>query len=60
MGFEDAIEKPGFWLLGAGGSIAVVLGWIFSKNMANTLPVWQFLIILAVVWAASFFFAARD
>ena len=31
MGFEDAIEKPGFWLLGAGGTIAVVLGFIFSK-----------------------------
>jgi len=64
LGIEDlgeVTEKIGFWMLGAGGTAAVVLGWIMSKRMGvMTMPVWQILAMIVVVWVASAFFAARD
>lgn len=61
MGFEDVMEKPGFWLLGAGGTVAVILGYIMSKKMGViSMPLWQIVATIVVVWVASVFFAARD
>lgn len=58
---EEVTEKAGFWILGVGGTIMVLLGWIMSKKMELTrLPLWQMLIIILVIWIASVFFAARD
>ncbi len=57
----EAFESPAFWLLGIGGTIAVVLGYIMSKKMELvTLPFWQLIIIILVVLLASAFFATKD
>jgi len=61
MSLDEITEKIGFWLLGGGGTAAVVLGYIMSKKAGwMTLPIWQMLVIILVVWVASAFFAAKD
>jgi hypothetical protein len=61
MGLEDALETEGFWILGGVGTAMVILGWILSRkwDMAS-LPLWQMLILIAVIWVASAFFAGKD
>jgi len=61
MSLDEVVEKPGFWLLGAGGTVAVLFGWIMSKRSGwMTLPLWQMLVLLVVVWVASVVFASKD
>ena len=61
MGLEDAIESPGFYILGVGGTLMVIIGWAVSRNMdAGALPIWQLALIILVVWVASAFFAGRE
>lgn len=57
---EEALESPGFWILGVGGTITVLLGWIMSKKMEMaSLPVWQLIVIILGVWVASAFFGSE-
>ena len=58
---EELLESPGFWILGGGGTIAVVLGFIMSKRMTEfSFPLWQLAIIIIGVLAAAAFFALRE
>ena len=58
---EEALESPGFWILGGGGTIAVVLGFIMSKRMTEfSFPLWQLGIIIIGVLVASAFFATKE
>ena len=51
---ENAMEKPGFWILGAGGTAAVLIGWIMSKKSGwVALPIWQILLTVVIIWVAS-------
>ena len=57
----EALESPGFWILGGGGTAAVILGWIMSNRMAeNSFPLWQLGVIILGVLVASAFFALKD
>lgn len=61
MDINEALESPGFWLLGGGGTAAVLLGWVASRKMGmETLPVWQMLIIIVGVLVAAAFFSTRE
>lgn len=58
---EEALESPGFYILGFGGSIMAILGWMMSKNMGWTpLPLWQLIVMVVVILIASAFFATKD
>ena len=61
MGIEDVMEKPGFWILGVGGTAMVLMGWIMSRRAGwITMPLWQVLLTILVIWGASVAFSARD
>jgi len=61
MGLEEAIEEPGFWILGIGGVAMVMIGWIISKkSMEFSLPIWQLLILIVTILLASAYFSTRD
>ena len=61
MSLDEVTEKAGFWILGGVGTAMVLLGWIWSKKMEwVTLPLWQLLIMIAVIWVASAVFSAGD
>ena len=61
MDISEALESPGFWILGGGGTIAVVLGYIMSKRMTEyVFPLWQLAIIIITVLVASAFFALKE
>ena len=58
---EEAMEKLGFWILAGGGTAMVLLGWIASKRAGwMTLPLWQVIVSILVIWIASVFFSTRD
>lgn len=58
---EEAMEKLGFWIMIGGGTAAILLGWIGSKKAGwMTLPLWQVIVMIIVVFIASVFFATRD
>jgi hypothetical protein len=58
---EDVMESPGFWILGGGGTVAVVLGYIFSKRMdIMPMPLWQIALTIIVVWVAAMFFSMNN
>lgn len=59
--FEEAFENMGFWLLFGGGTIAVLIGWIFSKKISEfSFPFWQVAIIIVIIFFASAFFSTRE
>lgn len=61
MAIEDALESPGFYILGVVGTLMVLLGWGMSGKMdSGALPFWQVIIIILVIWGASLFFAGRE
>jgi len=61
MDINEVLESPGFWLLGGGGTIAVILGYIMSKRMTESVfPLWELAIIIITVLIASAFFATKD
>ncbi|HUS51774.1 MAG TPA: hypothetical protein VMZ91_16520 [Candidatus Paceibacterota bacterium] len=61
MDISEVLESPGFWILGGGGTIAVVAGYILSKKMTEfSFPIWQLGIIIIGVLAAAAFFALRE
>jgi len=59
--FEDILESPLFWILGGGGTIAVLIGWIASRKMEWTpLPFWQIIVIIIGILVASAYFSSRE
>jgi len=61
MDIGETFENPAFWILGGGGSIAVLGGWIMSKKAGwEALPLWQVMVMVIVVLIASAFFANKD
>lgn len=60
MGIEEALDEPGFWILGGGGIAMEVIGYIISKSMEYSLPIWQLLILMAGTLLAAAFFATKD
>lgn len=58
---DELLESPAFWILGAGGLIAEVGGYIISKKMElAVLPLWQLIVIMAGTLVAAGFFALRE
>lgn len=58
---DEILEEPAFWVLGGGGTIAVLLGYILSKKMGLiSLPFWELIILIVGVLVASAVFALRD
>jgi len=61
MGIEEALETPGFWILGALGVGATLVGWIVSRKAGwVALPLWQLIVIILVILVASAYFATKD
>ena len=61
MDISEALESPAFWILGGGGTIAVLAGYIISKRMSEfSFPLWQLAVIIIGVLAAAAFFALKD
>lgn len=61
MDIEEIVESPAFWLLGIGGTIATMIGYIWSRNQGwEVLPFWQLIIIIITILVASAFFGTRD
>jgi len=50
---SEALESPGFWILGGGGCIAVTIGWIVSNKMEFALPFWIYLVLMVTVLIAA-------
>jgi len=58
---EEVLESPAFWILGAGGTIAIILGWIMSKKAGwEVLPTWQIIVMIIATIAASAYFSVKD
>jgi len=58
--FEDLMDRPGFWILGGGGTLMVLLGYIMSKRMdLMPMPLWQVAITILIIWVASAFFSEQ-
>jgi len=61
MGFDEILESPAFWLLGAGGVGAEILGWIVSKRAGwVAMPLWQLLVMIIGTLVAAAYFATKD
>lgn len=61
MDITEALDEPAFYILGGGGTIAVLLGYIMSKKTdLMVLPFWQLIIIILTVLVASAYFSTRD
>ena len=61
MGLEEAFDEPAFYILGGGGTISVLLGYIIGKKMdLIVLPFWQLIVIILTVLVASAYFSTRD
>ena len=57
----EVFLSPMFILLAGGSIIALVLGFVFGKQMGfESFSIWQLGITLIVCILASYFFAARD
>jgi hypothetical protein len=58
--FEDLMDRPGFWILGGGGTLMVLVGYIMSKRMdLMPMPLWQVAITILIIWVASAFFSEQ-
>ena len=61
MELDEVTSSSAFWLLGAGGTAATILGYIASKKMEMvSMPLWQLAIIILVIWGASAFFVMKE
>ena len=59
--FEEALESPAFWILGAGAVGAEVLGYIIAKRSdLAVFPWWQFAIVILGTLVAAAYFATKD
>jgi len=55
----EIFEEPAFWILGGGAVAATVIGYIVSRNMEMSLPLWQFLVLIVGEIIAAAIFASR-
>ena len=55
----ELLSSVGFIILALLAVSATVIGWVMSKRMGNSFPVWQLLLIIGVEIVAAYFFAAR-
>ena len=61
MGIEEALESPGFWILGGGGVAAIMLGYIFAKRGGMVvLPLWQLIAMIITTIIAAAYFATKE
>ena len=61
MDISEILESPGFWILGAGGLIAEILGYMVAKNSGwEIMPFWQLIVMMAGTLVAAAFFATRE
>jgi len=61
MGFNEILESPGFWILGGGGLIAEISGYIIARNLGwELMPFWELLVMMLGTLAAAAFFAGRE
>lgn len=61
MDLMEALDEPGFWILGGGAIAMELIGWIISKRtMEFALPIWQLLILMGGTIIAAAFFATKD
>jgi len=61
MDIEEIFESPAFWILGIGGIIAEVMGYVMGKRMGwELIPFWQLVVLMVVTLAAAAFFATRE
>jgi len=58
---EEVIESPAFWILGGGGVLAELIGWIASKKfIGDALPLWQLGILMVGTLIAGAYFALKE
>lgn len=58
---DEVLESPAFWILGAGGLICEVAGYVISKKAGwVALPFWQLIVLMVGTLVAAGFFALRD
>ncbi len=61
MDIEEMFTNPFTYLLGGGGAVAVVIGWIAARQMEMPLmPIWQMLLMVVVCFIAGAVFANRE
>ncbi len=61
MGIDEILESPGFWILGAGGLIAEILGYVWARKSGwEIMPFWQLIVMMLGTLAAAAFFATRE
>lgn len=61
MFIDEALDEPGFWILGGGGVAMEIIGWIASKRMGlGGFPLWQLAILMIGTLVAAAFFATKD
>ena len=59
MGLEEAFESPAFYILGGGGVICEVIGFILAKQMGTPWSLWMFGALVIGTLVAAAFFATR-
>lgn len=61
MDIEEILESPAFWLLGGGGIIAEVMGYLWSRNAGwEVMPFWQLVVMMIVTLIAAAYFATKE
>jgi len=59
--FDEILESPGFWILGTGGLIAEIGGYIIAKRAGwELMPFWQLIVIMLGTLAAAAFFGTNE
>lgn len=60
MGIEEALEEPAFWILGGGGVVMEIIGFLIAKKAGlAAFPMWQFGILIIGTLIAAAVFATR-
>lgn len=57
----EFLESPMFWILGGGGTLCIVAGMIFGKQLGfGSLPLWNYAVLIVGILVASAFFASQE
>ncbi len=57
---DEALESPAFWILGGGGVMAILGGYIFGKRAGlEVMPMWMVITMILVTLMASAYFSTR-
>jgi hypothetical protein len=61
MDLDEILENPAFWILGGGGIVAEVFGYIIARNQGwELMPFWQLIVIIMGTLVIAAFFAGRE